>query len=372
LFDHGAQLAHVVGPRGAQQGERQLVMNGCRCTGDGGGEMQRQGHHVLGAFAQRRHVDQALVETTVQILSKAAALHRLDQRHVGGRHEAGVGRLQLFASDHAVLALFEQAQQARLQRGGGVTDLVEEQGAAGGGFDQSAVLAVGAGECPAAVAEQLAVHHAVRQAAAIDRHEAPAPSAALVELFGHQLFADTGFALDQHVDGQGREPFDLLQQRLPLGARADEPLAAELADAERPRPVEEQHASDGDHVARLQLSRRADLLAVDGGAVAAADIADHHLLADALDHRMLARHAILVQRTRAEGIRSAAQRRALPARQHATLPEQRAVGVMHDAEHRHTPQIVTLAPGFEVGFGDVVRHRRAPCGTVAAGGCMLR
>ena len=53
------------------------------------------------------------------------------------------------------------------------TDLVQEQSAVPGRADHAQVVAIGAGECPTTVAEQLALKHLARYRRTVERHEGP-------------------------------------------------------------------------------------------------------------------------------------------------------------------------------------------------------
>src|SRR5207244_13077262 len=73
-------------------------------------------------------------------------------------------------------AILQHAQQLDLHGGGGLADLVEEDRAAIGLLKEPALLADGAGERAALVAEQLRLEQGLRQGAAIDGDELPAPA----------------------------------------------------------------------------------------------------------------------------------------------------------------------------------------------------
>ena len=67
-----------------------------------------------------------------QVFAEQALLDALVQVLVGGGDDAHVGLDRLVAADAVEVAVRQHAQQARLQFGGHVADLVEEQRAAFG------------------------------------------------------------------------------------------------------------------------------------------------------------------------------------------------------------------------------------------------
>ncbi len=70
---------------------------------------------------------------------------------------------RLVLADAADLAAFQHPQQLGLHRLGQLADLVEEDRAAVGDFEQAHAVLVGAGERALAMAEQLALDQRLRQ-----------------------------------------------------------------------------------------------------------------------------------------------------------------------------------------------------------------
>ena len=85
--------------------------------------------------------------------------------------DAGVGLQGLGSTDALEFVLLQDAQELGLRRLGKLADLVEEDGAAGGALEPPGLLAIGAGEGAALVAEQLALDEALRQSPAVDPNE---------------------------------------------------------------------------------------------------------------------------------------------------------------------------------------------------------
>ena len=74
-------------------------------------------------------------------------------------------------AERADFAGLEEAEELRLEVEAELADFVEEQRAAAGGADDAGVVAVGAGEGAAAVAEELALEHVARHGGAVEGDE---------------------------------------------------------------------------------------------------------------------------------------------------------------------------------------------------------
>ena len=107
----------------------------------------------------------------IEVFAQHALLDHLRRIAVGRGDEAEVHIELLLVAETAHLPLLQNAQQLRLKVDGHLGDLVEEQGAACGGLDQTAPVAVGPGEGPAAVAEQLRLDQLLRDGGAVDADE---------------------------------------------------------------------------------------------------------------------------------------------------------------------------------------------------------
>ena len=129
----------------------------CSLARGAGEEALGQARHVLAAFAQRRQVQAHHVEPMQQVGAEAAVGDLPVEVLVGGGDHAHVDPDQFAAADAEELALGQHAQQARLQRGRHVADLVEEQRAAIGLLEAADVALAGAGERAGLVAEQFAI-----------------------------------------------------------------------------------------------------------------------------------------------------------------------------------------------------------------------
>src|SRR6185436_3998690 len=83
----------------------------------------------------------------------------------------GVGVTELVVAYGAILALAEQAEEARLVAGLEGLELVEHERAALGAVHEAGEVALGAGERAAAVAEQLALEEGAGEVGAVHADE---------------------------------------------------------------------------------------------------------------------------------------------------------------------------------------------------------
>ena len=111
------------------------------------------------------------VQAVVEVFAEPALLDQLLEIRVGGGDDADVD-VNGLASPSGLISPDSRKRsslgcRSRLE----LADLVEEQRAVLGGADEAGVVAVGAGERAAAVAEQLAFEHLARDGGAVERHE---------------------------------------------------------------------------------------------------------------------------------------------------------------------------------------------------------
>ena len=150
-------------------------------------------------LAQRRQANFERVDAEHQVFAEIAGLDHLRRsRCVAQTTRTSTSNASILA--HAAnFAAFQHAQQLGLHRLGQLADLVEEDRAAVGDFEQPDAVFVGAGERPFAMAEQLALDQRFGQGAAVDGHERLSRAQALiVHRAGDQFLAGAGLAQDQH------------------------------------------------------------------------------------------------------------------------------------------------------------------------------
>ena len=132
------------------------------------------------AIAQRRHDDREAADAEHQVLAEPAGADLGFEIAVGRGDDARVGRDLGGAADARDHLALEHAQQLGLQRERHLADLVEEQRAAVGGFEEADLALVGAGERAALVAEQLALEQRLGQRRAVELDQRLVAAARLV------------------------------------------------------------------------------------------------------------------------------------------------------------------------------------------------
>lgn len=131
-------------------------------------EMRGQEGDVFASLGETRHVDGNDIQAVEQIGAEFSFADRLLKIDVGGRDDADIRRERLVSADAFVLLLLQQAQQVCLHFRRAVADLVEKNGAAFGGFEQSFPQPVGARERAPLMAEELAAEQGLGEGAAVD------------------------------------------------------------------------------------------------------------------------------------------------------------------------------------------------------------
>jgi hypothetical protein len=237
--EHGAldgvlELAHVARPAVANQqvigGRRDRPHAAPVALVELGQEVVAEQRHVLGALAQRRHLEGDRVDAEVEVFPQPPLAQRVLEIDVRVADQAEVHANEPIAANRAVLALLQDTQQLRLQVRRHLADLVEEQRPAFGHLEEAHLVRGGAGERALAVAEQLALDELGRDRRAVDLDERP-PHAVrvVVNRVGNELFAGPVLALNQDVGVAGGHALDELEEVLHLLA-----LAHDVAEAVAP------------------------------------------------------------------------------------------------------------------------------------------
>ena len=126
---------------------------------------------VLGTLAQGGHQKLDHVQAIVQILAERALFHRFAEVLVGGGDNAQIHANVAQAAEAPERLLLQHAQQLGLERQRNLADLVQEQSALVGQFEQPALLRPGVGERALLVAEQLALQQGFGNRRAVDGQE---------------------------------------------------------------------------------------------------------------------------------------------------------------------------------------------------------
>ncbi len=207
VLHHVLQLAHVAGPGvGAQRPDRGVAQRGERLVGAAVAvpvvleEMRREHGHVVRPLAQGGDGNRHDAQTVVQVLAQHPRAQRVLGVAVRGRDEAHVhhrvGPLTAHAPHDAVL---DHAQQLRLDRLRHLDQLIQEQRAAVGHFEQAGFVADRAGEGAFHVTEHFRFEQRLGKRGAVHRDERPAGAAAvLMDELGDHLLAAAALAGDEH------------------------------------------------------------------------------------------------------------------------------------------------------------------------------
>src|SRR5262249_4050464 len=162
-------------------------------------EVIGQQQHVVAALAERRQMHGEDVEPIEQVLADATGRNRVLEVSIGRRDEAHVaaqGRRTAYALE---LALLQDAQELGLYGQRQLADLVEEQRAGRGQLEAPRLLAVGARERAALVAEELRLQQRLGQGGAVDGQEGTVgPAARGVNRARDDFLAGAALAGDQH------------------------------------------------------------------------------------------------------------------------------------------------------------------------------
>ena len=159
------------------------------------------------------------MDAEVQVLTKGPRLHQRFQGLVAGEDQAYVHRHWAHTANPQQGALLDEVQQPDLHLGPGAVDLVEQQGAAVGQFQQPALAPDGPGEGPGLVAEQLALGQPGRHRGAAQAEKGPIPArAGAMDHAGGDTLAGPGLAVEQYRDLEPRHLID--EGQCPTGGGA--------------------------------------------------------------------------------------------------------------------------------------------------------
>jgi hypothetical protein len=166
-------------------------------------------HHprdLVAPFAQRVDGEADDIEAIEEIFAELAIANQVFEIRVGGGDDADVDGDRRRFAERRDFAGLEEAQQFRLQVGAHVADFVEEQRAVDRAANQAELIALGAGEGAAAVAEQLALEQVARHGGAVERHERFLGAVGeFVDRTRQDFLSGAAFAGDQHGDVGARD-----------------------------------------------------------------------------------------------------------------------------------------------------------------------
>src|SRR4030042_1993377 len=207
--DHGAfydilQLAHIARPIIFHQDVERLFSNTLHLPSHLYVkllyEVMDQERDIFLVLPERGELYGYNVQAVVEVVSEVSLNHRLFQITVGSGDNAGID-LNRFCPPHPCELLFlKYPQEAQLQLGADISDLIKEYGAAVGLLKFPFFLCDGIGEGPLLMAEQLALQQGLSEGNARDGYERTAgPQALIVHGPCQQLLPGPAFAEDQDV-----------------------------------------------------------------------------------------------------------------------------------------------------------------------------
>ena len=141
------------------------------------------------------------VEAVEEVFAEASVADGVVEVGVGGGDDADVDGQRARFAERRDLARLEEAEELRLEVESELADLVEEERAVAGGANEAGVVAVGAGEGAAAVAEQLAFEQVARDGGAVEGDEGFLGAVGeVVDRAGEDFLAGAALAGDEDVD----------------------------------------------------------------------------------------------------------------------------------------------------------------------------
>src|SRR5689334_15134126 len=162
-------------------------------------EMVDERRDVLSSLAERRQRDADDVEPIEQVLAERTLGHRALEIAIGGGDHTDVDGERLRRADGSYLHLLEHSQQLHLKRWRQLRDLVQENRALIRAAEQTERIGHSAGEGAAHMSEELGLQQILRNRAAVHRDErALRARRQTVNGCGHQLFAGSALAFDEH------------------------------------------------------------------------------------------------------------------------------------------------------------------------------
>src|SRR5262245_46159862 len=124
---------------------------------------------ILPQVTQRGYGHRKHAQAVIKIGAEPPDLDLLTQISVGGGDHACLAVSPLRLSDALIFAVFQHAQQLRLQLEGQLTDLVQEQATVASVLEIPSAGGICAGESPLGMAEQRGLDQGWRNRSAVER-----------------------------------------------------------------------------------------------------------------------------------------------------------------------------------------------------------
>jgi len=170
-------------------------------------KVHRQVGDILAAFVERRQADGEFRQAVIQVFAETPRSDLLLQVLVGGRHQQHPAVAFRIVPQPHEAAVVQETQQLHLGLGIGISDLIQEDNAPLGLLQNPAPVAIGPGEGPFFVTEQLRIGQVAGiggDVALLDRQLAAGIDIAAVKLvelvvqvIEEEFLAGTGLAGDQ-------------------------------------------------------------------------------------------------------------------------------------------------------------------------------
>src|SRR5437016_14260496 len=106
-------------------------------------------------------------EPVIQVRAERPGLDQMLEITVRGCDQPDIGPQRRRAADPFVLPFLQHAEQLRLDRRGEIADLIEEERAAGGDLEATALETIGAGERSSLMSEELGLRQRFGQCGAV-------------------------------------------------------------------------------------------------------------------------------------------------------------------------------------------------------------
>src|ERR1035441_1559612 len=195
-------------------------------------KMRGQHGNVLLAVAKGWYLDRKDVEPVIKVLPEPALLRILLKVAIGGGDDPHIHRAGLLFADPLILLFLQDTQEFALEREGDLAHLIQEEGAAVGGFKATGAVFDGAGESAFDVAEEFALVKLTGDGSAVNADKwAIGAAAQAVDFPGDEFLAGAGFTENEHRGVRERPPVDLVEQLLD-GRRLADDIAESLGLAD--------------------------------------------------------------------------------------------------------------------------------------------
>ncbi len=305
LGDHLDQLAHVQRPV-VQHHRLEGVGIEAAPVGDVAKEVRAKPPQILDALAQRQQANRLRAQPPEQRLLDVSALVQRDA--AGGGDDAHVRLDDARRSQRRESLVLQEPQQLGLQLDRHVADLVQEQRAARRRLDQADLARLRGRVGALLVAEQLAFDQLARDGRAVHRDQRPGAPRQVVDGARVNFLSHAGLADQQDLGARLGEPpqprVGRRQQRRQRRNRRQRFVRVLVDRLQLRRGVEAEHQHvrpQEQHRAVAQRRRARDALAVDEGAVGAAQVLDDEQVGPVggpLDAGVLPRDGAVRQRQR--------------------------------------------------------------------------